>query len=212
MAGTGWICNLGTLTCTRNDALAASASYPAITLTVTVNNNAPASIINMVSVSGGGETFTADSIANDPTTIIVRPANFGATATSTSQVSLAWDAVLGATGYQIFQSSNNGPFVMIGSPTTNNFPDTMLTPNTTYVYFVLATDGSNTGLPSSKDLATTIVFTDDPVVAGSTIIKAVHFTELRTASLTVVPYTDPALTAGDTVKAAHIQDLRAGVK
>src|SRR5439155_16387835 len=30
MTGTGWSCNLGTLTCTRNDALAVSASYPAI--------------------------------------------------------------------------------------------------------------------------------------------------------------------------------------
>src|SRR5262249_14175052 len=40
MSGTGWTCNLGTLTCTRSDVLAPGASYPATTLTV----NAPINI------------------------------------------------------------------------------------------------------------------------------------------------------------------------
>src|SRR6185295_7291785 len=38
ISGTGWVCVLGTLTCTRSDALAAGASYPVITVTVTVAN------------------------------------------------------------------------------------------------------------------------------------------------------------------------------
>ncbi len=69
ISGTGWACVLGTLTCTRSDALAAGASYPVITLTVTVANNAPASVTNSVSVSGGGQTNTGNDTANDPTTI-----------------------------------------------------------------------------------------------------------------------------------------------
>ena len=64
-----WVCVLGTLTCTRSDALAAGASYSPITLTVTVANNAPASVTNTANVSGGGETNTANNTANDPTTI-----------------------------------------------------------------------------------------------------------------------------------------------
>ena len=40
ISGTGWTCVLGTLTCTRSDVLAANASYPNITLTVDVANNA----------------------------------------------------------------------------------------------------------------------------------------------------------------------------
>src|SRR5205814_10069734 len=64
IAGTGWTCVLGTLTCTRNDALAAGSSYPAITVTVTVANNAAASVTNPANVSGGGQTNTA----NDPAT------------------------------------------------------------------------------------------------------------------------------------------------
>ena len=69
MTGTGWSCTLGTLTCTRADALAASSSYPAITLTVNVSNSAAASITNTATVSGGGETNTANDTASDVTTV-----------------------------------------------------------------------------------------------------------------------------------------------
>ena len=74
ISGAGWSCTLGTLTCTRSDALAASASYPAITLTVNVANNAAASVTNTATVSGGGETNNANDTANDPTTILAATA------------------------------------------------------------------------------------------------------------------------------------------
>ena len=70
MTGTGWNCTLATLTCTRSDVLAASASYPAITLTVNVANNAPASVTNTATVAGGGEVNSANDTASDVTTII----------------------------------------------------------------------------------------------------------------------------------------------
>ena len=69
IAGTGWSCVLGTLTCTRSDALAVGSSYPVITLTVNVSQSAPASVTNSVAVSGGGQTNTANDTATDPTTI-----------------------------------------------------------------------------------------------------------------------------------------------
>jgi uncharacterized repeat protein (TIGR01451 family) len=68
--GTGWTCTLGTLTCTRADALAATSSYPAITLTVNVAANAPSLVTNSATVSGGGEVNVANNTANDPTTIL----------------------------------------------------------------------------------------------------------------------------------------------
>jgi uncharacterized repeat protein (TIGR01451 family) len=70
ISGTGWTCVLGTLTCTRADALAISGSYAAITVTVNVANNAPSSVTNTATVSGGGETNTANGTATDPTTVI----------------------------------------------------------------------------------------------------------------------------------------------
>jgi hypothetical protein len=65
LSGTGWSCTLGTLTCTRSTVLAAGASYPPVTVTVTVASTAPASVTNQVTVSGGGETNTANNSASD---------------------------------------------------------------------------------------------------------------------------------------------------
>ncbi|MGZ7042092.1 MAG: hypothetical protein ACXVH7_09915, partial [Thermoanaerobaculia bacterium] len=146
------------------------------------------------------------------------PTNLVATAISNSNVSLTWDAVLGATNYQLLRSSNNGPFTLVGLPLTNIFIDPGLTLNTTYVYFVRAVDATNVGLPSNKDLATTMLFTDDPVVAGSTIVQAAHLTELRTAvnavrkaaGLPPATCTDPS-SAGILVKAVHITELRSSL-
>ena len=70
ISGTGWSCVLGTLTCTRTDALAAGASYPVITVTVSVASNAAASLINMATVAGGGELNTSNNSASDVTPII----------------------------------------------------------------------------------------------------------------------------------------------
>ena len=48
IAGTGWSCDLPTLTCTRSDVLASQGSYPAMTLTVNVANNAAGQLTNSV--------------------------------------------------------------------------------------------------------------------------------------------------------------------
>lgn len=69
IAGIGWSCTLGTLTCTRSDALAASSSYAPITLTVDVSSIAPATVTNTATVSGGGEANTANNSVDDPTNI-----------------------------------------------------------------------------------------------------------------------------------------------
>ena len=77
-AGTGWTCtitapaNLVT-TCTRSDPVAAGASYPPITLTVNVGSTAATPLTNSVTVSGGGETNTANNTATDATTIAAKP-------------------------------------------------------------------------------------------------------------------------------------------
>lgn len=65
MTGTGWTC--GGMSCSRSDALAAGASYPAVTVTVDVSSNASSPQVNSVSVSGGGGT-TAN--ATDSTVIL----------------------------------------------------------------------------------------------------------------------------------------------
>ncbi len=53
------------VTATRSDSLAAGASYPALTIAGNVASNAPVSMTNAATASGGGELNTAYSTAND---------------------------------------------------------------------------------------------------------------------------------------------------
>ena len=73
MSGTGWTCTLATLTCTRSDALAPGASYPAITLTVNIPQNIVNHFTNTATVSGGGDPNShqaTDSITLGPPILI----------------------------------------------------------------------------------------------------------------------------------------------
>ena len=69
LSGPGWNCTLATLKCTRADALAAGDSYPPIAVTVTVAGNAPSSVTNVATVSGGGEVNSANNSASDVTAV-----------------------------------------------------------------------------------------------------------------------------------------------
>ena len=69
MTGSNWNCAQPSGPCSPIDLLGAGAAYPDITLTVNVAANAPSSVTNIVTVSGGGETNTSNDQASDPTTI-----------------------------------------------------------------------------------------------------------------------------------------------
>jgi len=223
MGGIGWTCSPGTLTCTESDVLPAGASYPVITVTVNVNSNAAGIVTNSASVSGRGDTNTANDTASDPTAVdlsgLVAPTRLVATATSTSQISVVWDAVTTAVSYRVYRKDPSGPFVLVGTPSGATFPDSGLTGSTTYLYQVFAVNGSSTvSPPSNVDLATSVMFTDDPVVAGSTVIKAVHLTQLRTAvdavraaaGMANATYTN-VINAGALIKAVDVTELRSNL-
>jgi hypothetical protein len=53
-------------TCTRGDVLGSGASYPSITVTVSAASNAPSSVTNMATASGGG---SVNATAMDVTSI-----------------------------------------------------------------------------------------------------------------------------------------------
>ena len=65
LSGAGWTCTLASLSCTRSDVLAAGASYPAITLIVSIAVTAPNVLTNTATVSGGGDTSPVDNTATD---------------------------------------------------------------------------------------------------------------------------------------------------
>lgn len=154
-------------------------------------------------------TLPAQSI-----TLLVVPAvpTLTATATSTSSVALTWTAVAGAASYSVERSVDGGAFAVLVTVGTTSHDEMELTANTSYLYRVRA-DVTGAGF-SNVDAATTIAFTD-PTLTSGTIVKAVHFTELRTAvnamraaaGLTAHAFTDP-LTI---IEAVHMTELRSAL-
>ncbi len=138
-----------------------------------------------------------------------------ATATGTAQVALSWSAVAGAISYDIYRSVNDSPFTALTNTGNTTANDNTVSASTTYLYQVRAVLAGGTTAFSATDPATTIVFTDDPLTAGTTI-KAVHFTQLRTAvnamraaaGLSAQTFTDPTLSSTVKVKAVHLTELR----
>ncbi|HZR31521.1 MAG TPA: hypothetical protein VFA76_06680 [Terriglobales bacterium] len=65
ISGDGWSCTLATLFCTRSDGLAVGATFPPVTVTVNVSSDAPASVTNSATASGGGSRWsTAKDVTN----------------------------------------------------------------------------------------------------------------------------------------------------
>ena len=69
IAGNSWTCTLATLSCTRSDALGVNQVFNVITVTVNVASNAPASVTNTATVSGGGELDATNDSASDVTAV-----------------------------------------------------------------------------------------------------------------------------------------------
>ena len=146
---------------------------------------------------------------------LAAPTDVTASATSTTSINVTWSPASGADRYEVSRRTNGGYSVLTSTATTS-FVDTSAAPNTAYLYRVQALDPAGSpGAYSAPDLATTIVFTDDPIVSGATTIKAVHFDQLRqavnavraAANLGAASFTDPTL-PGITIKAVHILELR----
>jgi hypothetical protein len=186
---------------------------------VNVSTSVGAPVTNVAVVSGGRQFAVGNDKASDVTTVIrsglIAPSNVSATAASISKINLFWNSVTGASSYQVFRSSNNAPFELIGTTYYAQFFDTTVAPNTCYLYYVKSVSSTAVSGPSNVDLATTFFFTNDPVSARSTIIQAIHFTELRTAvnaaraaaGLPSATFTDP-IPQGVTIKRVHLSELR----
>ncbi|MGZ4808097.1 MAG: fibronectin type III domain-containing protein [Thermoanaerobaculia bacterium] len=148
------------------------------------------------------------------------PSNFSATAPSTTQVTLTWNAVAGASGYEVTRRFNGGSEQIIGTPTAASFTDNGVVAGTAYLYRVRAIAAGGTSLFSTSDLATTFVFTNDPIAINQTTIQSAHLTDVRDAAnavrilaaLAPASWTDDPLVSLTTkIRAAHITEVRAAL-
>ncbi|MDP9192749.1 MAG: hypothetical protein M3P06_13695 [Acidobacteriota bacterium] len=148
------------------------------------------------------------------------PTSFSANR-SGANVFLAWNPSSGADHYHVYRASpTSSGYAFLVQTSDTTYLDTAVSANTVYAYKVLARDASTNPSPfSTPDAATTIVFTDDPIVSGTTAIKAAHVTELRTAVnsiracalLSPLSFTDTPLTTATLIQKTHIDELRSGL-
>jgi uncharacterized repeat protein (TIGR01451 family) len=71
-SGTGWTCSVSgqTISCTRSDALAGGASYPAVTVNINVTQSAPATLTNTGLISGGGDVSPLNDTSTDVASVV----------------------------------------------------------------------------------------------------------------------------------------------
>lgn len=144
------------------------------------------------------------------------PAPAGLLATgSPSHVTITWEPTPGAHHYRLERAEamgESGPdFKLLpGDIPSNTFTDSVAATadkaDKAFLYRARAADAAgNLSLPGDADLATTVVFTDDPLAGrdaagGGTVIMAAHLNELRRAAgavrtlagLPPAAYTHPA--------------------
>jgi hypothetical protein len=143
------------------------------------------------------------------------PTAIEAHATLPTRVTVAWNATANATSYAIERRAPGGTFVPIGTSSTNAYVDDSVSANTAYLYRVHAVNASGSSANSPEDPATTVIFTDDPLIAATTNVKAAHVAELRTAvnamralaNLSPASFTGSAA-SGTRIAAVHVTDLR----
>jgi hypothetical protein len=169
----------------------------------------------LVATHGRGLWTTDVSSGGVPT---AGPAHVVATATGTSTVNVTWDAVSGATSYNIYRTSDGAPFgPAVGTATTTSFPDSGLTAGKTYLYKVNAVVNSTLTNDSNVDLATTILFTNDNDLVNRTI-DHINLQEIRNAvnavraaaAVNALTFSNPA-SSGSPILATDITDLRTGL-
>ena len=119
-----------------------------------------------------------------PESAVAPPIPTGLKATAgNAQVALTWNAVTGATSYNVERGTVSGTYTeVVGAPTTNSFTDTSVTNGTTYYYAVqtIGADGESTSAYSAGVSATPISST----VAVPTALKATTVNAAGAVTLT----------------------------
>lgn len=199
-----WSIVNGTFTGGGTTATGASVNFTGttspVTLRVTATNTSGCSVSDTATVTVAAA--------------VVAPANVLATATTSTNVNVTWTAAAGAASYNVYRRAAGGAFTLAGNTTGTSLNDTVAA-NAAYLYTVRTVNGGESA-NSNIDLATTVIYTDPTLTAGSTPLKAAHVTELRTAvnavrtlAGTAIPtFTDPTLTSATPARSVHITELR----
>jgi len=135
-----------------------------------------ASVIRTGTLLIAGQTFTVTQhAAGDPPTITTQPQSQTIASAQTAALSVV------ATGtaplsYQCYVGTSGSTSNPITEATASSYTTPMLTSTTSYWVRVANAFGS----ANSNTAIVGVPFTDDPLIIGSSVIRAVHVMELRT--------------------------------
>jgi Putative Ig domain len=141
-------------------------------------------------------------------------------AMAATTITISWPAIAGAAKYEVWRSSNGTTFASRGETTATTFADAA-SADTAYLYKVRGIAANGTaGALSAPELAVAVVYTDQPIAAGVTKLKAAHIEELRRAvnavrilsGLGPTSFSGGTLTGGAIVRASHVAELRASLE
>jgi YD repeat-containing protein len=156
----------------------AAASSGTVHLVVTVTN-----LCGISSSSSKDVNITAGPRPDAPAWIEAHYAGPAPDGT-TWLINVNWPAVTGATEYKLLRTTSRSNDEMGSWVTTQDHlkttsvQDRVSAANFMYIYRVEATGPGGTSLPSPRDLAITVGFTDDP----NHVIRAIDWTQMRTAA------------------------------
>ncbi len=171
-------------------------------------------------VTGVGVGIPGDTTA--PTLIITSPTSNPTLTTSTATLTLAGTAADNVGVTQVTWANDRGG-VGVATGTTAWTTGTITLQTGLNILTVTARDAANNRTTSTLRVTLTtaaFTFTDDPLAARITVVKAIHFTELRTAidtarglqGLPAFVWTDSTITPGVTVvRAVHLAELRSAL-
>ncbi len=141
------------------------------------------SVSPSVSPSPTRKTSPTPTKKSTPTPVVKpgKPTNVKAVSASVTSVNVSWSAVSGATGYQVWRSTQkDSGFVALGSVTATSRVSTGLTTGTTYYYKVRAYKETN-GTKLYGDYSAVVSCVPKPAVPGNVKATVVSLTKVRVA-------------------------------
>ena len=200
-------------TITWSDGATTTASASPSTRTVsptTTTTYVLTSVRNTYNCAGTTSGSATVTVNNPPPP---SPTNVVATATSATTIRITWLASGSPDSFNVERRDGSGAYVVMAynapMPFNDNAP-----PDRAYQYRVIAIKAGVPSAPSVPDLATTVIF-EDVLTPGSTVIRAQHIYQLRTAvnavrataGFAAATFTDPNLT-GLSPKLEHVTELK----
>jgi FG-GAP-like repeat/Bacterial Ig-like domain (group 3)/FG-GAP repeat len=143
--------------------------------------------------------------------------NVSATTLGGTQAYVSISPISGATHYDIYRSLDGAPLIHIFTTHSTTY-NVGLPSETKVAVFAAAAKNTDTGAITAvgpRDFASFVNFTDDPAVASTTNVKAIHITELQNAinalrvaaGLTATTFSSP----NGVISAAQLTSLRTAI-